>query len=343
MEKLIRNTEEVVNVSELEKLTTSGEELKAYVGFEPSGLVHIGWCIVSNKIRDLTDCGFSCIVFLADWHAYINDKYNGDIDKIKACGKYMEDCFLALGVDPKKVKFVYASELIGQASYWEKVLKVAKHTTLARIRRTMTIMGRREDETITDTAKFIYPAMQVADIFELNVNVALGGLDQRKAHMLARDVAEKFGWRKPIAIHTPLLPGLHSGGRMNAIDAKMSKTTPDSCIYIHDTVDEVNRKIRRAYCPERLPEGNPVIDMCKYIIFPQFGKLTIARAERHGGELAITNFDDLVELYRHGKLHPLDLKTNVARYLNEILSPVRKYFEKNPENYERIKEFKPTR
>ena len=189
-------------------------------------------------------------MLLADWHAYINDKLDGDIEKIKLCGKYMQDCFSAMGVDKNKVKFVYASDYISDADYWELVLRVSKATSVARVKRAMDIMGREEKEAEKDLSKLFYPAMQVSDIFYLNLDVAYGGMDQRHAHMLARDISKKIGRKPPIAIHTPLLTGLQAGGRMNPIEAKMSKSKPDSMISIHDKPDEVIRKIKKAYCPE---------------------------------------------------------------------------------------------
>ena len=250
IELITRNSEEIISLDELKTLFLEDRKYTTYIGFEPSGQVHIGWKIVADKINDLVSAGFEMTIFLADWHAFINDKYGGNIEDIRVCGEYMKDCFTALGADLSKTKFVYASELVDRSSYWEKVLRIAKNASLARIKRSMTIMGRKEDEADTDSSKFIYPSMQAADIFELGVDIAYGGMDQRKAHMLARDVADKLGWRKPIALHTPLLSSLTSTDRMDMTDVKMSKSDPDSCIYIHDTPDEITRKMRKAYCPE---------------------------------------------------------------------------------------------
>ncbi len=69
-------------------------------------------------------------------------------------------------------------------------------------------MGRSAEEGEKDFSKFIYPSMQVADIFYMDMDLAYGGLDQRHAHMLCRDVASKLKLKAPLAVHTPLLPGL---------------------------------------------------------------------------------------------------------------------------------------
>ncbi|MEM3567579.1 MAG: tyrosine--tRNA ligase, partial [Thermoplasmata archaeon] len=304
---------------------------------------HIGHIICAEKIKDLEKAGFTVTILLADWHAHINDKLGGNLENIKIAGNYMKDSFLALGVDPEKTKFVFAEELVNSKDYWKKVILVAKNSTLSRIKRTLTIMGRQEDESESDTSKLIYPCMQVADIFELDVDVAYGGMDQRKAHMLARELREKLGRKKFVALHTPLLSSLQSTGRMDIADAKMSKSNPDSCVFLHDSPDEIRRKLRKAYCPQKVVEGNPVIEIARYIVFPKLGRLEIPREERHGGTLTLNTPEELEKIYLEDKLHPADLKAGVAEALVKILESVREYYSKNNENLEGLKKIKVTR
>ena len=338
LERLTANTEEVVTIEEL-KAVLNKTHPKAYIGFEPSGVVHLGWKICTNKIKDFLACGFNFIILLADWHAYINDKLGGNIDKIQLCGKYMEDCFAAMGVDTSKLRFMYASDYVNDAKYWELVIKTAKASSVARVKRAMDIMGREEQEAEKDLSKLFYPAMQVSDIFYLNLDVAYGGTDQRHAHMLARDVAKKIGQTTPVAIHTSLLTSLQAGGRMNPTEAKMSKSKPDTMISIHDSPDLVKKKLSKAYCPEKQIEGNPVLEICKFVIFPELdGKpFSIQRPEKFGGNLEFTSYTALVKAFTAG-LHPLDLKNATANHINTILEPVHRFFEKHPENYHKIKE-----
>lgn len=343
LERIIRNTEEVVTPEELKSLIDEKKNPSAYIGIEPSGLIHIGSMVCINKVKDLLDSGFTVTILLADWHAYLNDKLGGDIENIRTCGEYIKDCFDAFGIKSQELKFVYATDLLNSIDYWEKVLRISKRSSLSRIKRTLTIMGRKEDEADMDASMLIYPAMQVADIFQLNVDVAYGGMDQRKAHMLARDVSEKLGWGKVVALHTPLLPGLQGGERMDLLEAKMSKSNPDSSIFIHDGPEDIQRKIKKAYCPEGQIDDNPIIGICRYILFNTLDEMTISRPEKFGGDLHIENYAELEELFSTGQLHPQDLKNATSEYLLNILEPVRGYFEKNPENYERVKAIEITR
>jgi tyrosyl-tRNA synthetase len=336
---IARNAEEIVTQDELRAVLSSGRRPAAYIGFEPSGLVHLGWALVASKIRDLIDAGMDVSVLWADWHAYINDKLGGNIDDIRICARYMEDCFESLGVPRSKVRYVYASEMLDGIAYWEKAIKIAKATSLSRVKRAMTIMGRSEDEAEVDSSKMFYPILQATDIFCLNVDVAYAGMDQRRAHMLARDAAEKLGWKKPIAIHTPLLPGLKGGDRMDPAASKMSKSDPDSGVNIHDGDDDIRRKMNKAFCPpEQESESiNPVLMLCKFVIIPRTGELKIERPEKFGGPVSFSSYEDIASSYFSGKLHPMDLKKGVAEGLIKALAPVREFFASKPDNLDAIK------
>ncbi len=333
---LAKNTEEIVTEEELKRLLAEKPSPKCYIGFEPSGLVHLGWVIVANKVRDFIDTGFEVTIFFADWHAYINDKLGGDIERIRVCARYMMDCFEALGVPKDKIKFVLASEIMSGIDYWEKVMEVAKVTSLSRIKRAMTIMGRKEDDAELDSSKFLYPLLQATDIFVMDIDVAYAGIDQRRAHMLAREAGEKLKWKVPIALHTPLLPGLKGGSRMDPIANKMSKSHPDSGVYIHDSPADIERKVKNAFCPPEV-EGNPLMAICKNILFHRSSALTIDRPEKFGGGLVFKSYEELESAYLVGGLHPMDLKNGVAKALSDYLAPARAYFEDHPENYGAMK------
>ncbi len=340
-ELVSRNLVEIITVEELRKLLEEKEKPRAYIGYEPSGLFHIGWLIWALKVRDLVEAGFDMIILEATWHAWINDKLGRNMELIRKDALYVRHVLKALGIDISKIRFVDAEDMVSDKKYWEILLKVAKNTTLARMKRALTIMGRKAREAEMDFSKLIYPAMQVTDIFYLDLDVALGGTDQRRAHMLARDVAEKLGYKKPIAIHTPLLTGLQGAGRMDvsridedtfAVELKMSKSKPETTILVHDSPEEIKRKIRKAYCPTREIKFNPIIEINKYILFTQKNfVLHIDRPEKYGGPLDVYSYEELEKMFIEGKIHPLDLKNATAEALIKFLEPVRRYFEENKE------------
>ncbi len=337
LQTVLHGSEEVVTRDELRTLLDRPGTPRAYVGLEPSGLMHIGTAfVIGSKVEDLIRAGFHAIIFLADWHAYINDKLGRDLENLRICADYFKDGFRAVGV-PDSVEYLYANEFVRHPEYWQTVIQASKASTVARIRRALTIMGRKEEEADLDASKLIYPAMQVADIHWMNLDLALGGMDQRHAHMLYRDVAPKLGWKQVVALHTPLLPALDGGGRMDLVAGKMSKSRPDASILLNDGPREVERKIAKAFCPAKEPVGNPVLEIARLILFPSRGKLMIPRDPKFGGDVTYASFSEVAKSYADGELHPKDLKAGVAAGLNDALAPVRKFFDAHPQNLEAVK------
>ena len=336
LQTVLHGSEEVVTREELRTLLDRTDTPRAYVGLEPSGLMHIGTAfVIGSKVGDLLRAGFHAIIFLADWHAYINDKLGRNLENLRICAEYFKDGFRAVGV-PDSVEYLYANEFVRHPEYWQNVIQASKASTVARIRRALTIMGRKEEEADLDASKLIYPAMQVADIHWMDLDLALGGMDQRHAHMLYRDVAPKLGWKQVVALHTPLLPALDGGGRMDLVAGKMSKSRPDASILLNDGPREVERKIGKAFCPAKEPVGNPVLEIARLILFPRRGKLMIPRDPKFGGDVVYESVNELAKSYANGELHPKDLKAGVTAGLNGELAPVRKYFEAHPENLEAV-------
>jgi tyrosyl-tRNA synthetase len=339
----MRGVEEVVTVEELRTLIETGDG-KGYLGFEPSGLFHIGWLIWAYKFGELIEAGFRMKLLAATWHAWVNDKFGGDMDLIRRASQHVADVLEAIGISRSSYELVYAEDLVSDSEYWSLLLRVAKSFSLARVKRALTIMGRRADESESDFSKLIYPLMQVTDIFYMDLDLALGGIDQRKAHMLAREAAEKLRRKKIVAIHTPLLPSLSGPERMEASgerddimsQVKMSKSKPEGAIFVYDSPEEITGKIRKAYCPPREIEMNPIIGIARYIILRKGGTITIERKPEHGGTIEVT-LEELEKLYSQGQLHPLDLKNAVAGELIKILEPIRKYFESNIRALETLK------
>ncbi|MEG9194228.1 MAG: tyrosine--tRNA ligase [Candidatus Methanoglobus sp.] len=306
-----RNAEEVVTTEELRALLEEKDKPRAYVGYEPSGEIHLGHLITVNKLKDLQSIGFEVIVLLADIHAYLNEK--GTFEEIRKLAERNMKTFIAFGLNEKNAQFVLGSSYQLNREYMLDVLKLARITTLNRARRSMDEVSRRKEDPMV--SQMIYPLMQSLDIAYLKIDVAVGGIDQRKIHMLARENLPALGYKAPICIHTPIISGLDG--------EKMSKSK-GNYISIGDSPEEVERKIMKAFCPPKVVEGNPIIDLAKHYVFPAFGKVKIERDQKFGGDIEYESFESLLEDFRNGSLHPLDLKRAVARYLNSFMDEARK-------------------
>jgi tyrosyl-tRNA synthetase len=313
-------------------------------------MMHIGQGLVcASKMQDLITAGFHFIVFLADWHSMINNKFDGDLEKIRTVGRYYKHCFTALGVPEGTTEYIWASELAEKPEYWQKVLRIARVTTTQRVLRALPIMGRDMQSKENDAAAIFYPCMQAADIFQMRLDLACAGIDQRKAHILAREAGERLGWGKPVSLHTPMLVGLagvqttpsdsfDEDPKLNqVIAAKMSKSKPENNILIHDEPETIAKKIQHAFCPPKVVEGNPILEYYRILVFENREAVTLKRDAKYGGDIRVSSYEQLVKEYAAGKIHPQDLKTNMSRILIERLEPVREYFKKNRQPLEDVR------
>lgn len=482
MDLILREpTEEVITREDLKTLLETKEHPVAYDGFEPSGIAHLGSGLLrAIKLQDMIDAGVKFKLLVADWFGWINNKMGGDLEKIQQTGKYLVDAWKACGVDTKKVEIVWTNDVVKDPAYWKLVIEVAKMTTINRMIRASTVMGREEKE-MQYAAQLLYPAMQTADPFYLGVDICQLGMDQRKCTILSREIGPKIGKWSPVCVHHHLLMGLQGSARMGSakiinykdtqealntlkkdieelinnmellkdkhfssafegrllhpltyiktaiidvkekaygevnywvkcfekapvilseflenkinnvkdeinklnkplqnaivkgnvilppdfdewvisfkklrpftlevsnkldvilIESKMSKSKPMTAIFIHDTEEEIKNKISAAFCPEKQIAENPVLEICKYILFRKFKTLKVERPAKFGGAVQFNSYQELEKAFAEGKLHPQDLKNAVALELEKLIKPVREYFDKNKkakELYEIVK------
>ena len=307
-EQATRNTVEVVTEDDLRALLAQPHK-KVYAGYEPSGEIHLGHLVTVNKLVDLQNAGFEVIVLLADLHAFLNRK--GTMEKVGELAEYNQRCFEGLGL--KNVKYVLGSDLQLNRDYELLVLQLSQQITLNRATRSMDEVGRQMDHPTV--SQMVYPLMQMADIAMLGVDAAVGGIDQRKIHMLAREHLINFGYKPPVCIHTPILNGL---------DGKKMSSSQGNYISIADTAEDILKKCQKAFCPPEIPE-NPILQIFQHHIFPRLPEITIKRPAKFGGDRTFTTYQDLEASYGKGEVHPLDLKKSCGECLVEIFAPVREY------------------
>jgi tyrosyl-tRNA synthetase len=313
-ERVRRGASEVVTEEELREVMKGKPTV--YCGYEPSGKIHCGHALTAFKLLDFQREGARVIVLLADLHAYLNHK--GTLEEIGRITEYNRECFIGMGLDPSRTEYRLGSEFQLTREYMRDVLRMSTDTTLLRARRAMAEIARKEEDP--DVAQVLYPLMQAVDIAHLGAEVAVGGEDQRKVHMIAREKLEKLGYRKPVCVHMPLLHGLDG-------DAKMS-SSKGNFIAVDYSAEEIRKKIQKAFCPPRQVEGNPIVEYSEHLLLPLLGGLEVKRSEKHGGTIFLKEAGELRRRYGEGELHPADLKPAVAEGLIELFRPVREYLGK---------------
>ncbi|MGV8142438.1 MAG: tyrosine--tRNA ligase [Candidatus Pacearchaeota archaeon] len=306
-----RNTEEIVTLEEL-KTVLGKKSPVVYCGYEPSGPMHLGHFVTMLKLKDCASAGCKIKVLLADVHAMLNRK--GDS---KLISKEVEAWRKTVKAIDSSFEVVLGSDFQFSKEYQFDVMTISQETTVNRGMRSMQEVARDfENATIS---QLWYPLMQVADIKHLGADIAVGGLEQRKVHMIGKEVASKIE-HKFVALHTPLITSLKGPGK------KMSKSLPGSGISVTDSYDVIKKTISEAYCPEKNTKENPVLQICNLIIFPVSESLKIKRPAKFGGDVSYKSYDSLEKDYSSGKLHPLDLKNSVSEAIETIVKPIRNNF-----------------
>ncbi|MCS7135384.1 MAG: tyrosine--tRNA ligase [Candidatus Aenigmarchaeota archaeon] len=304
---LKRSSSEIITEYELLSLLKNGEAV-AYIGYEPSNVLHLGSLVACRPLLTLLKFGFKGKILLADIHAWLNGK--GELDELRIIGKNNEDILKRLcklfEVDPDLVEFVYGSDYQFDREYVELVLKLSKLVTASEARKAMDLISKRE--VAPKISSEIYALMQCIDIMYLNVNVAIGGIDQRKIHVMAREFLKKLGYEKPVAIHTPIILGLNG-------TSKMSKSL-DNAITFNDDDETIAHKIKMAFCPEGKVEGNPLFDIIEYVIFPWKGEFEV-------GANYYKNVEELKISWEKREITALELKNAVTNVLVEIFKKIR--------------------
>lgn len=371
-EAILFNTAEVLP-GEIEKLdkeinflvenaNTGGEKLCHYIGFEISGQIHLGTGISPMlKIKKLQDAGVHCIIWLADYHTWLNNKLDGTIETARLVareyfGPVMEKCLEIVGGNPEMMQVllaenIYKNKQVNGLSFWDFDLYICKNLTLSRVLKSISVMGKKEGGDV-EFGTLRYPSLQVADPYFLGCHFVHAGMDQRKCHVLMREVAFKLPVLcqikinqkavKPIAIHHNLLLGLENKGDGDIESSKMSKSKPDSAIWVHDSKSEIIRKLKKAYCPMydssktycenvEIQKFNPMLDWSKNMIFPGGRQINLEREQKFGGNVEYSNYLDLEKDYFDGKIHPLDLKNGIAAALSDWFLPIYNFTIENPD------------
>ncbi len=313
-----RNTEEIIEEDELKELIRKKKQPVVYLGTAITGKPHIGYFVWGIKLADFLKAGFKVKVLLADLHGALDNTPWEVLEKRYEYYKaVMPLMFESIGVDVKNLEIVKGSDFQLDKKFMTDMLKIATYASVHDCNKAASEVVKLGDNP--RLSGLIYPIMQALDEVYLNADVQIGGTDQRKIFVFARENLPKLGYEKRVEVMFPLVPGL--------IGEKMSASVEKSKIDLMDDEKTVAEKIKSAYCEEgRLDNG--LLPFLKYVIMAiksdRNESFIIERPEKFGGNVEYKNYDKIEEAFSKRELHPLDLKYAVAREINELLRPMRK-------------------
>jgi tyrosyl-tRNA synthetase len=326
-ELVSRYTQEVVTEEELADVFAR-KDPRAYIGYAPTGEMHIGHFTTIRKLADFLRADIEVTVLVADLHAHLDDE-KSPFELLDARSEYYRAAIEAMiettEADADRIEFVRGREFELEEPYTLDLYRMMADTTISRAKRAGSEVVRQSDNP--KLGGLVYTLMQSLDVAALDADIAYGGIDQRGIYMLARELLPDYGREKPVCVFAPLLSGL-SGGNMSASD-------PGSKVSLTDSREEVRAKIDDAYCPMGEIEGNGVLEYVRYLVFPFLEErgepFRIERPEEYGGDLSYESYERLEADFVSEDLHPADLKSAAGEHIADLVAPVRERLLEDPD------------
>ncbi len=324
-QEIVRNLVEVID-SPTDSSQLLQRPCRLYWGTAPTGKPHLGYLVPLIKLVNLHNLGLDVTILLADLHAMMDNlKSTSELIEhrtqfyqilLEIVLKHIQvSLFQDQGRDLSELKFVRGSSFQKTPEYMTDLLKLMSTITYKKAQHAgAEVVKQNKDPLLSSLA---YPLMQMLDEEYLQADYELGGGDQRKIMMFARDNCELLGYKKRGYLMNPLIPGLTKTG-------KMSSSEPLSRIDFDDTDDIIITKIMRAYSVDGQLENNGLMAIIKYIIFEFYPNgFHVQRAKEYGGDVVYHNLIDLETDFVDKKMSSCDLKPVVAQLLINIITPIR--------------------
>ncbi|MDP3881528.1 MAG: tyrosine--tRNA ligase [Nanoarchaeota archaeon] len=314
---ITRNLQEIIGADELKSLLVEKKEVSVYWGTMPTGSPHVSYLYPLLKIADFLKAGLKVKILIADLHAALDGVSWEILDKRQAYYELLIPLMLqSVGVDTKKLEFVKGSKMQMKPEYFRDLLKLSTLTTVHDATRAASEVVKLGDNP--KLGGILYPLMQALDEEYLGADIQFGGTDQRKIFVYAREYLPKIGYKSRVELMNYILPGL--------IGQKMSSSVPGSKIDMLESAEDVQKKINNSLCAEG-DINNGLMAFCKYVLFvlkeDKKHPFVVERPVKFGGPITYKKYEDLEKDFSGRKLHPMDLKSAVAKEINAILEPLR--------------------
>ncbi|KAJ4418400.1 Tyrosine--tRNA ligase cytoplasmic [Gnomoniopsis sp. IMI 355080] len=325
------NLAEVLDFDIVEKIINEGKDPKVYWGTATTGRPHCGYFVPAIKLAQLLRSGCELTILLADVHGFL-DNLKAPIELVEKRAQYYKRVITAMlnstcgEEDVKKLKFVLGSSYQTKSDYTMDLFKLSAVTSEHDAKKAGAEVVKQTSNA--PLSGLLYPLLQVLDEQYLDVDVQFGGVDQRKLFTAAKEWLPKLGYRQRAHIMNAMVPGLQGG--------KMSASDPNSKIDLLDDAETVVKKIKKAECVPKVPEGNGVLSFVEFVLLPaarlkgQKG-FVVDRTRDELPELVYTDVKQMHDDYRNDVLTPQILKPAVSKALNEMLAPIREEYANSTE------------
>ncbi|KAF7106462.1 hypothetical protein CFC21_107190 [Triticum aestivum] len=314
-----------------------------YVWCDPLPSVHIaqGIMMVLN-VNKMVKAGCRVKILIADWFAHIHNRFGGDMSDIRTIGCYMIEVWKEAGLELNEVEFMWLSDEINHRphEYWMLVMDVARNNTLGRMIRcwdktfeyALVLYGMPADpyDRPDVVAPMIFePCMQCAAVLLPKADIWLLSMDHDDDLEEVRELTREYckdmkGGNRPIILSHNKLPNLIEDDEFGNIGE------PAWAIFMEDGEQSLSVKVRKAFCPEKVAQGNPCLEYIRHIVFPWFGHCEVpGKEEKSGGSRTFHKVEELISDFESGALHSAEVKRALEEALKKIMKTLGAHFAGN--------------
>jgi len=231
-------------------------------GIQPSGELHLGNYL--GPLRHWPELleQFDCYFFLADMHTLT---VRQDPAQLRRRVMTLLAQYIACGLDPEKCTLFIQSHIPAHAQLAWVLDCYTMFGELSRMTQFKDKSAKNADNI--NAGLFTYPVLMAADILLYQPDYVPVGADQKQHVEICRDIAERFNGVYGGVFKVPEPYIAKVGARimsLSAPDSKMSKSSPEGCVFLMDPPETVMRKFKRAVtdsdterCVRYAPEEKP--------------------------------------------------------------------------------------
>lgn len=210
-------------------------------GINPSGPLHLGHLALFKENLALYRLGADFYVPISNDESFIFDKAPSQERAEEIAYETVIPSIIAMGFEPDRTHIFVDS---AYPSIYTFAMQIAKHFSLTHVKG---VFGF--DDSQTPAYSFYMGGMQIAHILLPQLpefggprpTVVPVGMDQHPYLQLSRRYARRFGMVPPAELNLRFLPSLLGP------EDKMAASNSNTCIYVTDTPDVVEKKIKTAY------------------------------------------------------------------------------------------------
>lgn len=218
-----------------------GEEFTVVSGLNPSSPLHFGHKVLFDLLLFLQKLGATIYIPITNDESYVDGKVTSLAESRRIAYEHIIPSIVAFDFDPKKTKIFVLSDYPDMYNY---AMNISKYVTNKYV---STVFG---DEALDNSGKAFYrSAVQLSQILLPQLKEFGGvkntlipiGIDQHPYILMARDVAKKMNIIPPSEIIFKFQNSL-----LDPFE-KMSGSKPKTAIFLTDTPEEIENKIKKAF------------------------------------------------------------------------------------------------